>query len=504
MSMTDSAAPLNGQRRLKRPSAEMGVSGLRTSGGWILEETDRALAGKVGLQTYHSMMRDPVVAAVIDGLWKFIAGAGFHVEPADEGEAAEEGEDTPAKLAAQFVEECLDDLSHTWEDFMSELSTMLPFGWMAFELVYKVRAGDQGDRSPVPSSKFSDGRIGWRKFAPRPQDTLARWDLDPAGGVQGLWQQAMGTDLTARFVETLIPVEKLILFKTVSRKSNPEGRSTLWSAHDPWHYRKRLREISAIGVERNVAGIPKIRVPSEVITAGGANLESWRAIGEGLRMDETAYVLIPSDVDPESKTPLYDVELLTTGTNGSGSAAAQAEEQISRYSLEIALSVLMDVIWLGHQKIGTQALAAEKRKLLDRSIQDIADGIAAVFSRYAIPRLCRLNGIPQDVWPKMCAGDVGEVDLVALADYVSKMAGAGLPLFPDEALANDLRRKGGLPEQPDDFEEQQEMERVQRIEEARASFGGRTPFGRGDEPAPEEGDEEDESPRAGLSPPPGS
>ena len=469
MSMTDSTPALNGQARLKRPSAELGYSGLRTSGGWILEETDRNLAGKLGLQTYHSMMRDPVVAAVIDGLWKFIEAAEYHVQPADEGEEGEADEETPAKLAAVFIEECLDDLSHTWEDFMSELSTMLPYGWAGFELVYKLRQGDKGESSPVPSSKYSDGRIGWRKFAPRPQDTLSRWEMDDNGGTQGLWQLPPTT--TGRtLTETLIPIEKLILFKTVSRKGNPEGRSTLWSAYDPWYYRKRLREISAIGVERNVAGIPKIRIPSEIIEAGGSYLETWRAIGEGLRMDETAYVLMPSDVDPETKAPLYDVELLTTGTSGSGGAAAQAEEQISRYSLEIALSVLMDVIWLGHQKIGTQALAAEKRKLLDRSIQSIADGIASVFSRYAIPRLCRINGLPQEVWPTMKAGEIGEVDLGALADYVSKLAGAGMAWFPDEALANQFRRMGGLPEQADDFEERQEEDRMHRVEEMQARF----------------------------------
>ena len=281
----------------------------------------------------------------------------------------------------------------------------------------------------------------------------------------------------------------LLLFKTRSRKNNPEGQSVLWSAYDPWYYRKRLKEISAIGVERNVAGIPKIDLPSELIEAAGPALEDWKQVGEGLRADEMAYLIVPSDVDEITKARLYDVSLLSAG-NGT-TAGSGAEEQIARYSMEIALAVLMDVIFLGHTKIGTQALASEKRKLLDRTIQGLADSVAAVFTRYAIPRLMRLNGFARETWPEMKAGDVGEIDLAALGAYLTSMANAGVPLFPDEQLANHLRRAGGLPEQPDDFDEKLEEERVRRIDEARAAFGARqTPGGDGDDPTDDRGADE--------------
>lgn len=452
--------------RLRRPAAEAGSAGLRHSNGVVMEEYRYQLAGKIGRATFAEMERDPIVSAVLLAIWQFVVDAGFHVEPAEEAEddQAEDADgDTPAKAAAKFVEECLDDTSHTWPDFMSELSSMLTYGWAAFEVVYKLRQGEQSETSETPSSKYADGKIGWRKFAPRPQDTLVRWDFDAAGGVQGMRQQVSGEAM-----ETELPVSLLLLFKTRSRKNNPEGQSVLWSAYDPWYYRKRLKEISAIGVERNVAGIPKIDLPSELINEGGPKLQMWMDVGEGLRADEMAYLIVPSDVNELSKTRDYDVSLLSAG-NGT-TAGSGAEEQIARYSMEIALAVLMDVIFLGHTKIGTQALASEKRKLLDRTIQGIADAVAAVFSRYAIPRLMRLNGFARETWPEMKAGDVGEVDLGQLGTYISALANAGAPLWPDETLANHLRRVAGLPEQPDDFDEKLEEERMRRIAEARSTF----------------------------------
>ena len=118
--------------RLRRPATEAGSAGLRHSNGVVMEEYRYQLAGKVGRMTFAEMERDPIVSAVLLAIWQFVVDAGFHIEPAPEpqGTQTEDAEgDTPAKAAAKFVEECLDDTSHTWPDFMSELQSMLTYGW---------------------------------------------------------------------------------------------------------------------------------------------------------------------------------------------------------------------------------------------------------------------------------------------------------------------------------------------------------------------------------------
>ena len=43
----------------------------------------------------------------------------------------------PDQLAAQFVESCMEDMSHTWDEMISEILSMLVYGWSRHEVVYK-------------------------------------------------------------------------------------------------------------------------------------------------------------------------------------------------------------------------------------------------------------------------------------------------------------------------------------------------------------------------------
>jgi hypothetical protein len=73
------------------------------------------------------------------------------------------------------------------------------------------------------------------------------------------------------------------------------------------------------------------------------------------------------------------------------------------------------------------------------------DSIEDIFNEHAIPRLIALNGWPADRCPKLAHGDIQTPNLAALADYISKLQGAGVNLLPDDALENYLRRVAGLP-----------------------------------------------------------
>ena len=202
---------------------ESGSTGLRRSGNYVLEEFLPQLQGYRAIQTYREMRdNDPVVGAILFAIDKLVRQVKWRVQP-----ASSSLEDVKA---AKFVESCMMDMSTSWEDLISEILSMLTYGWSYHEIVYKRRGGQDAPDS-TSRSKFDDGFIGWRKIPIRAQDTRQEWRFDENGGITSMVQSSP-PDYTLRD----IPIEKSLLFRTTSEKNNPEGRSILRNAYRPWYY----------------------------------------------------------------------------------------------------------------------------------------------------------------------------------------------------------------------------------------------------------------------------
>jgi len=76
----------------------------------------------------------------------------------------------------------------------------------------------------------------------------------------------------------------------------------------------------------------------------------------------------------------------------------------------------------------------------------VLDIIVETFNRYGIPRLLEINAIDLRHMPRLVHGDIETPDLQQLGDYVVKLVGAGVPMFPDEKLEAYLRRAANLPQ----------------------------------------------------------
>ncbi|NBO56040.1 MAG: hypothetical protein EBU84_15960, partial [Actinobacteria bacterium] len=216
---------------------EAGSTGLRRTSGYIFEEFLPQLQGYRAINTYREMRdNDPIVGAILFAIDKLIRQVQWRVQPATNS--------VEDKRAAKFVESCMHDMSTSWEDTISEILSMLPYGWSLHEIVYKKREGNEASVSEN-RSRYDDGYIGWRKLPIRAQDTRQEWIFDKNGGIMGMVQSAP-PDFTLR----TIPIEKALLFRTTSDKNNPEGRSILRNAYRPWYFKRRIEEIEAIGVER--------------------------------------------------------------------------------------------------------------------------------------------------------------------------------------------------------------------------------------------------------------
>ncbi len=109
------------------------------------------------------------------------------------------------------------------------------------------------------------------------------------------------------------------------------------------------------------------------------------------------------------------------------------------------MTVLADFILLGHEQVGSFSLASSKTHLFSVALGTWLNVIAAQFNRIAIPRLFALNSFRLEKLPKLVPGDIEVPNLTELGDYITKLAGAGMDLFPDEKLEDYLRKVANLP-----------------------------------------------------------
>jgi len=415
---------------------EVGSAGLHQNGGIVADDFLRQLQGKQKYANFREMAdNDPVVGGYLNGIEMIVRSVDWSVRPADEN-------DERAVAEAEFVSGCLNDMSTTWDDTLASILTFLVYGFSYHEIVYKYRKGYTNDAKT--QSKYSDGRIGWRKLPIRSQDTVQKWEFDKNGGIQGMWQldpNAPDKGLV------YLPIDKCLLFRTTTKLNNPEGRSILRNAFVPWYYKRRIQEIEAIGIERDLAGMPVAYVPPQLLSNNATSeersaLDAIKQIVRNIKRDEQEGIVFPLAYDPDTKLPAYDLKLLSTG----GRRQFDTNEIVTRYDQRIAMTVLADFMLLGHEGVGTQALSVSKIELFLTSLTAYLSQISETFNQYAIPRLMRLNGVSEELSPYLTYSPPKNIDLDGIAKYITALAQAGAPLFPDQDLENYLRGLAGLPE----------------------------------------------------------
>ena len=400
---------------------EHGRIGVNRWGGQFYEEFLPELRGLRGVKTYREMAdNDDVIGGILFAIKMLIRQASWSVQAG--------GVEERDKEAAEFVESCLHDMQMTWTDTVSEILSFLTYGWSLHELVYKRRMGHKKDVRL--DSKFDDGLIGWQKLPIRAQESLYKWEYDSRDNLTGFIQMPAPEYRTLR-----IPSEKFLLFRTESQKENPEGRSILRNAYRSWFYKKRIQELEGIGIERDLAGFPVLIAPEDVDiwseNAAGL-LNTCNEFVSNIRRDSLEGLVIPHG---------WELKLLSTG----GARQFDTSKIIERYDTRIAMTVLADFLFLGHEQSGSWALSSDKTRLFSMAIGAYLDIISETFNRHAIPRLLELNKkFESAALPKLVHGDIETQDLKELGEYLKAMSEMGL-ITPDETLEEFLREQASLP-----------------------------------------------------------
>lgn len=416
---------------MSNDSKEIGRVGQRRYGGIFYEEFLSELRGRKGAEVFTEMSNnDETIGAILFAIEMLVRQASWNVEPG--GSTAKDRE------AAEFVKSCMDDMQQTWIDTISEILSFLTYGWSFHEIVYKRRMGRTKDNRT--SSKYDDGLIGWMKLPIRSQETLYQWEYDDQDNLIGMTQMP-----PPDFGLITIPMNKAMLFRTRSRKDNPEGRSILRTAYRSWYFKRRIQEIEGIGIERDLAGLPVITTP-EGMDIWDKDDEDMNAIRTGLeamvkniRRDSTEGLVLPFG---------YTFELTSTG----GSRQFDTNSIIARYDTKISQTVLADFIQLGHESVGSFALSSDKTNLFSMAICAFLDIICQTFNSQGIPALIDINGdhfAGVTDYPRLTHGDIEDVDLATMATFIKDMTSIGV-IIPDESLEDYVRQLGKLPKRTTD------------------------------------------------------
>ncbi len=410
-------------------------SGLKRYGNSVDDDYDRVfrrgLRARVAL--YREMGDDPVPHAILQAARQMIGRVRWYVEPA----SSKAGD----KKAAEFVEQCMHDMSHSWTSVIDQACEMLQYGFAVAEEVYKPRKGPNGK---IARSKYNDGLIGWRKFQFLAPDSLApgnEWQFDEEdGGLQSVSQQPppAGEIVT-------IPIDRLALFRTTESRGNPEGRSILRAMYKPWYFKANLEEIEAISSERMGAGFPVIYAGADVGKGESASSDFnlLKDIGRNIRTDEQMSVILPFAKMGGGAKEGDGVLIELLRPNGT---APDFGTIITRYEQRIAMVGLGQFMMLGMSKIGTQALAVEQGDMFVMALDGWLSKISDVLNRFAVERLVALNyfaGMTEV--PLLKCETVGKVDLGAFATAVNTLAQAQL-LTPGPELEAYIRKLADLPE----------------------------------------------------------
>lgn len=436
---------------------ERGRLGQKRNGymGIFYEEFLPELRGIRGVETFNEMAENnSTIGAILFAIENLMRQCDFSIEPG--------GNSAKDKEAAEFIEQCMNDMQLTWAETLSEILSFITYGWSYHEIVYKRRMGKTNN--PETNSKYDDGLIGWRKLPIRGQETLYEWIYkdEYSDDLLGMRQQVYPS-----FEKVDIPLDKALHFRTRSRKDNPEGRSVLRNAYVAWYYQKRIREIEGMGIERDLAGLP--------ILYGPEDMDIWDTEDEDMKRALASAETIVTSIRRDTKEGLvlpngWKLELLTSGSRRTFDTSAI----IQRYDKEMATTVLGDFILLGHEGVGSFALADNKTKMFSLAVGSYLDIICEVFNNQAIPRLIDINGDHfKDItdYPKMKHGDIEDANLDKIGTFISTMAGCGV-LTPDDDLEDHIRQVGNLPERKLDLSYQ---ERKGENEQNKSAEEGKKP-----------------------------
>ncbi|MCK5019126.1 MAG: DUF935 family protein [Candidatus Peribacteraceae bacterium] len=399
---------IKGKKGKKSKSTKPGIGASGTTNFQGMIDTGEYVAKLKGAELYTTVdkMRwsDASIQAALLMCELPIRSAEWDIEPGKD--------DTQGEEIADFIKDCLfDGLLMNWDDTVRNILLMHPFGVMVFEVVYKIR---------------EDGKITWRKWAPRLPKTIEKWKTDKNGELEEIMQRAYKDNNLQEFT---IPIEKLMIFTHRQEGDNYLGTSILRQAYKHWFFRDKYYKIDAVATERTGIGIPVITLPDAF---SDDDYDDAEKMAENIRGHEKAYVIKKIGWE-------FEFADLQSGS------LKDPKEMLEHHTREILKSVLAQFVDLGGKGVGSYALAKEQSSMFLQALDASAKKVEEVVNKEIVKLVDYNYNVAPDEYPKLTHSDLGTKDVKELADALQALLFGGA-IQPDEKLENYLRTVLKLPE----------------------------------------------------------
>lgn len=398
----------------KRKYQPVGSSGTDIYAGYFTEEYLQALRGTEAAKVWDKMRRsDGKVKMNLSAVKNPLRSATWEVLPANDSDQA--------KLQAEFVSHVLfNDMAKTWQQTLTEILTMIDFGYSVFEETHKVVFGHK---------KFGSYN-GLQSLGFRAQKTIETWELDPnTGALAGVKQWVTG-DLERR---VLIPGEFLVVFTMDKEGDNFEGVSMLRPCYGPWLRKQTNQKLNAIGIEKFAVPTPVLKVPANKFDT--KEYDNAVAALEAYTSHQSNYITLPVGWEIDFAKSDFD--------------PAKVQTSIDAENKEITFAFLANFLELGMSGGGgSYALGNDLSDFFLGGIEYIAQNICETLNRKTIKRLVDMKFGPQEEYPKLQASGIADKAGKEFSEILNALAQSKY-LTPDDPLEEHLRKRLGLPKKSD-------------------------------------------------------
>lgn len=306
----------------------------------------------------------------------------------------------------------------SWQQHLQQALTAQQFGHAVFETVFVV----------------ADGRAHLKRLAPRPQSTIAYWNVDRDGSLLSVQQWGPGmlstpgmVVLAPQIMGDSMPADRLVVYLREPEPGVWTGNSLLRPCFKHWKLKDELMRIEAAAARRHGIGVP-------VITGNDSDSEDETRMGELLtiasnyRGGETAGLAL---TDGET----FDVKAPT----GTPMDPRRAIEYHDHAIATVALAHFLNLEGKG----GSYALASVQADTFVQSVQTVAGELCDAAQSQVVEAIVNWNWGTDEPAPLLTFDEIGSRQ-DASAAALQMLVNAQL-LTPDERLEAFLRSSTGLP-----------------------------------------------------------
>ncbi|AVD98041.1 portal protein [Mycobacterium phage Jebeks] len=306
----------------------------------------------------------------------------------------------------------------SWDQHLRLALKSLQFGHAVFEQTYF----------------YEGGRFWLKRLAPRPQSSIAYWNVDRDGGLISVQQWPAGTFggpgmvvMAPNSMGPAIPVDRLVVYTHDMDPGVWTGNSLLRPAYKNWKLKDELIRIEAAAIRRHGIGVPYLK-GNESDSEDDERMDELLAIASNYSGGESAGLALTAGEEAGILSP-----------NGTPLDPRRAIEYHDHQMALVALAHFLNLDGKG----GSYALASVQADTFVQSVQTVADEIRDVAQAHVVEDIVDVNWGEDEPAPLLVFDEIGSRQ-DATAAALQMLVNAGL-LTPDPRLEAFLRDAAGLP-----------------------------------------------------------